>query len=158
MNFSLSIALLPEDCGGISLYSASILMLTVSPLALYLSSPFPFYLFIYHCIFWQICLYVLLVVCLLFVGYCYLISEIIFCGYGGSCHVSLGYGYDTSYFHHCDQWHFPLWSSDPYSIIVLCIHGPLSSHCTITVDSLSTRDIFIWVSLSLFDLGCPLLM
>ena len=50
----------------------------------------------------------------------------------------------------------PLWSSDAFPIIVLCVNGPPSSPCTATVDSVGKKGILLWVSMPSFDLGCPI--
>ena len=66
-------------------------LLALSPLTLYLSSSFSFYLFVHYCLFCKfVYKFVQLVVYMLLLAFHYLIPEVIFWGYGGDCPMSLG--------------------------------------------------------------------
>ena len=54
----------------------------------------------------------------------------------------LGSGYDESGFCHSNIVTFPTVMSDQCTIIVLYLHGPLSSSCTTTVNPVGRIGIF----------------
>ena len=91
------------DCGVFHYVLQPYFLMTVSPLALYICSPFLVCLPVDHCVFGKfLCKLILLVICLLFVVFPYLISAIILHRYGGGWHVSHCSGFDATRLYHSD--------------------------------------------------------
>ena len=93
----MSIALLAMHCGGLSLCSESIFSAGCITFG---SVSFPSILILFICTLLYILVnlsthFIQLVVSLLLTGFHYLIPEVIFYGYGGGYHVSLGSGHDV---------------------------------------------------------------
>ena len=86
-----------------------------------------------------------LVVCLLFVAFHYLVSEVVFLRCENGYYILLNSGYEMSCLLSLILYYFPFCCSATCPIIVPCVHGALSSHCANTVDPVGKRDIFMSV-------------